>query len=476
MRILIACSWSLPHAGGVSTYVNQLLTGLQRAGHQVHTFSPTPDGQGFHIPERNAVIDKNALRPLLAHQTYSYTGPHIPNLDPWITYSEIERYTLEAAASYFGVSDYDVIHAQDIVSAHAISRVKPPHVALVTTIHGCLAKEWFVKLKEMGLPEQDTTSPLWFYSVMREHIGATVGDITIAPSNWLKELLVNEFSVPENRVIVSHYGIDIDKFLLSMNREPITIKPASKTVLLCPARFDVVKGHIHLVHALARLKEERTDWVCWLAGDGSLREAVMQAVSELGLDEQILFLGNRADIPQLIGQADFVVLPSIQDNQPFAVIEAQVAGKPLIVSDAGGIPEMLPPPFNQHISRAGDSEQLYLSIKNALDHADASHVTALSAKEWALQHWSLQHLTERMLDLYGQTISKRPARSQSAAPLPEPLTSANAELQSEAATDQQPKGKAAHRKWKVRKRRRSVFKRRKRSSLFGKRRRARKSR
>jgi glycosyltransferase involved in cell wall biosynthesis len=409
MRILIACSWSLPHAGGVNTYVNQLTKGLQLAGHHVDIFSSTPDGLGFYIPSKNLFIDKSKLRSLIANRTKRYMNRHLPGIDPWIKQSEIERYCIEAAAMYFGLTEYDLIHAQDIVSAHALSRVKPLHTPLVTTIHGCLAKEWFVKLTQMGFTDQDKSSPLWHYSTLREYLGATVSDVTISPSQWLKDILVKEFSVPEHPIIVSHYGFDIDEFTQNMMREslsPIT-KPAAKKIFLCPARFDVVKGHIHLIHALAKLKEERSDWVCWLVGEGYLREELMQTANQLGLADNVIFTGNREDVPQLIRQADFVVLPSVQDNQPFAIIEAQIAGKLVITSDAGGIPEMVTPSLTGLVFHAGDIDQLYFSLRSALEE-DSTTLSDMAnlAKQWGENHWALPAMTSRLLGLYELARSK----------------------------------------------------------------------
>ncbi|WP_052350396.1 glycosyltransferase family 4 protein [Paenibacillus gorillae] len=416
MRILIACSWSLPHAGGVNTYINQLVKGLQRAGHLVDIFSPTPDGQGYYIPGKELMIDKSKLKPLIADQAVRSLDQQLPGADPWIIESEIERYCLEAAAAYCGLAEYDLIHAQDIVSAHAMSRVKPPNTPLVTTIHGCLTREWFVRLKTLGLTDQTTSSPLWHYSALREYLGATVSDITISPSQWLKRVLIEDFNVPEESLLVSHYGIDIEQFQQQMMRDSAIVKPAAEKVFICPARFDVVKGHTHLIHALAKLKAERADWVCWLVGDGALREDMMQLTDQLGLKDHIVFMGNRNDIPELIRLADFIVLPSMQDNQPFAIIEAQIAGKPVISSNAGGIPEMVTHLWNGLVFHAGDIDQLHACLKTALDDAPLLSSMANQAKAYGERHWSLSAMTSRVVDLYELARSKHPVQAIEPAP------------------------------------------------------------
>lgn len=73
-------------------------------------------------------------------------------------------------------------------------------------------------------------------------------------------------------------------------------------------------------------------------GDGPIRNQLEQSVSQLGLGQQVSFLGhqNNMALPQ---EADLIVLPSIHDNLPFVVMEAQVAGKPIIASDTGEYPK-----------------------------------------------------------------------------------------------------------------------------------------
>lgn len=400
MNILIVCSWALPHAGGINTYVNQLKQGLRLAGHTVDVFSPTPDGQGFYIPERVLFLEKSRIYPLIESKTNRFLDLTIPGVDPIIKHSEAERYCIEIAARYFGLDGYDLIHAQDIVSAHAFSRIKPVRTALVSTFHGCLAKEWFVKLKEMGLPEQDSNSPLWRYSALRETIGATVSDVTITPSLWLKKLFVEEFSVPEQKIVVCPYGIDVEQFHQRMQQNTGIVKNPKRKVFICPARFDAVKGHIYLLHAFAQLKAERSDWECWLVGDGALLEKMRETAKQLGIGDHMIFMGSREDVPSLIRLADFFVLPSIQDNQPFAVIEAQISGKPIIVSNAGGIPEMIEHLQTGLVFPAGDSNHLYFFLRIALENETLMRSLALRGQTRGNHKWALTTMTANLLPLY----------------------------------------------------------------------------
>jgi glycosyltransferase involved in cell wall biosynthesis len=153
-----------------------------------------------------------------------------------------------------------------------------------------------------------------------------------------------------------------------MNKDSLLGRPHNKTVIACAARLSEEKGHKYLLEALAKLKQERNDWVCWLMGDGKLREELEQQTKELNLEQQVLFMGKQQNVPALLKMVDICVLPSIQDNLPFAVMEAQLAGKPMIVTDAGGLPEMVQHQVNGLVAKAGDSESIYQNIKVMMDN------------------------------------------------------------------------------------------------------------
>lgn len=79
----------------------------------------------------------------------------------------------------------------------------------------------------------------------------------------------------------------------------------------------------------------------WIAGDGPLREALQAEATRLGLIASLDFLGARRDVPQLLQGADALVMTSITEGQPMALLEAMAAGLPCIATEVGGIPGLL---------------------------------------------------------------------------------------------------------------------------------------
>jgi glycosyltransferase involved in cell wall biosynthesis len=104
-----------------------------------------------------------------------------------------------------------------------------------------------------------------------------------------------------------------------------------------------VKGHIHLLRALRRLGDEQSalDWRAAIAGRGEEESALREYLSESSLSERVTLLGYREDVPDLLAAADIYVMPSLSEGMPLALIEAMFAGKAIVASGVGGIPEVV---------------------------------------------------------------------------------------------------------------------------------------
>ncbi|WP_277567560.1 glycosyltransferase family 4 protein [Cohnella ginsengisoli] len=208
----------MPHIGGVDLYVRQLKNGLERRGHKVDILSRLPDGSGYSLLNKGAAVLRSAIHPLVEANAKGYFEDHIPDLDPLIQELEIERYAYELGAAYFDVGSYDLIHAQDIISAKALSRIKKPDTALVTTIHGYWAGEWFLTLREQRmLDDPARRERLWQYAGFREQSGLIPADAATLPTNWMRDIMSNDFAVPLEKLTVVPNGIDIGDFMKRMN-------------------------------------------------------------------------------------------------------------------------------------------------------------------------------------------------------------------------------------------------------------------
>jgi glycosyltransferase involved in cell wall biosynthesis len=404
MKILIATYWLLPHVGGVWVYIQDLKAGLERLGHEVDILARHPDEQSYYIVNTGRRVEKDQFKRVVEGEIRAILAPHMNRIDPWIVEQEIELCAYALAASYFGLEKYDVIHTQDVISSRALWQIKPNGVTLLNTIHGCLAAEYWVSTE--GKPPSES---IWRYACAREYYGATSSDLSIVPTKWLHKTL-SGYLVPPDHMEVVPYGMDIASYMQRMN-EPTNFQlPNAMNVIVCPARLDKVKGHSCLLDALSNLKQSRRDWVCLFLGDGHLRAELEVKTALLGLNANVIFTGNRHDVPALLKHADIVVLASLSDNQPYAVMEAQVSRKPVVVSNAGGIPEMVKHNQTGMVSQAGDSNGLARCLGMLLEDRTLRERLANNGYRWGSKQWSLTTMMDRTMRIYENLVNHRVSR------------------------------------------------------------------
>jgi len=111
-----------------------------------------------------------------------------------------------------------------------------------------------------------------------------------------------------------------------------------RPIVFAAGRLVAQKGYPVLLAAATRWQQRDPVPLLVIAGEGPLAAALAQQARNTGIE--VRFLGQRADIPVLLGAADVVVVPSVWEGQPLIVQEALRMGRPLVAARVGGIPEV----------------------------------------------------------------------------------------------------------------------------------------
>jgi glycosyltransferase involved in cell wall biosynthesis len=150
-------------------------------------------------------------------------------------------------------------------------------------------------------------------------------------------------------------------------------------VIAAVGRLSVEKGHRYLLSALPAVAARHPAVRCWIAGQGPLEGALRQQIGDLGLTGVAELVGYCEDVEDVLGQADLFVMPSLYEGFGNALLQAMVAGLPVVASDlpvvrddiaGGGRGVVLVPP--------GDVEALAGAIGTLV--ADAGARAGLSAR------------------------------------------------------------------------------------------------
>jgi glycosyltransferase involved in cell wall biosynthesis len=353
--------------GGITSYVLTLACGLKKKGHQVYVASSA----GELIPEfMNAGIQ--------------YV--HIPirtkkEISPGVIFS------------FFKLSAF--IKKNNIQLVHSQSRT--------TQVLGCLLA------KASGVSHVSTCHGFFRVRPLRKIIPCW-GTKTIAISQAVKEHLVKDFGLAQERIRMIHSGIDADKFQgprampagEAGNNPELKKKGlglSSGPVVGVIARLSSEKGHSYLIQALKIVLQKIPQAQLLIVGDGKMREGLVKLTQDLGLERNVFFISANRQTKELFLVMDVFVMPSLKEGLGLALMEAMAYGLAVVGTDVGGIKTLIRDQENGILVKPAESESLALAISELLDDSTKREKLGNNARTFILQEFSAEKMvleTERM--------------------------------------------------------------------------------
>ena len=156
-----------------------------------------------------------------------------------------------------------------------------------------------------------------------------------ACSEKAAEWIYPEEMIRDNRVTVIRNGVDTSRFrydptIRNESRKKLGVE--GKLVIGNVARFKTVKNHTFMIDVFKELHSIRPESVLIFVGVGELMEPMKDKVKTMGLEDSVLFLGGRTDVPDLMNAFDVLFLPSLNEGLPLVGIEAQCVGLPVVTA------------------------------------------------------------------------------------------------------------------------------------------------
>jgi glycosyltransferase involved in cell wall biosynthesis len=170
-------------------------------------------------------------------------------------------------------------------------------------------------------------------------------------------------------------------------------------ILTLVGRLSPPKTPEVFVDAAVRVVESHPDARLLLVGDGAKRAAVEAQIERLGLHGNVLLLGLRSDVPELVAASDVVVHSSTHEGLPKTVLEGIAAGKPVIATAVGGVPAVLVDGVSGLLVEPLDPEGLAAAMTRLLDDQAMGERLASAAAE-RLPEFSLDRTVEDTERLY----------------------------------------------------------------------------
>lgn len=177
-----------------------------------------------------------------------------------------------------------------------------------------------------------------------------------------------------------------------------------------PARLEPVKGHAFFLDAIGALQREtKRPFVVLFAGEGPLRAELDARAQALGLAAHVRFLGFVEDMVGLLKAADIVALPSEKEGIPRVVMEAMLAGLPVVATDVLGTREVVVNGVTGYLAPFGDPAAMAKSLAYLVERPEACRRMGVAGRERALSRFDDRKVAARVEDLYTALLRERRA-------------------------------------------------------------------
>jgi glycosyltransferase involved in cell wall biosynthesis len=176
-------------------------------------------------------------------------------------------------------------------------------------------------------------------------------------------------------------------------------------VILCVARLEPVKNHALLFDALERLRGYAPE--VWLVGDGPSQAEYEADLARRGLAAQVRFLGYRYDVPALTAQADVVVLTSLKEGIPRALMQAMSVGVPVVATDVKGSREVVRNGRTGFLVPLGDAVALADRLAALFDSPALRAELGAAGAAHAQAHFDEESVVRRLVGIYREALAVR---------------------------------------------------------------------
>jgi len=234
-------------------------------------------------------------------------------------------------------------------------------------------------------------------------------DKVISVSHSGKKHLVEYFGIPQEKIVVIHNAIpplsepnptQINKLL-----KEIKVKKGSRIVCTI-ARLHKQKGHKYLFEAIPTILSQINDVHFILAGDGYLKQSLIDLAIKLKISEYVHFLGERKDIPVILGASDIMVLPSLQEGFSLVILEAFSLGIPCVVTNVGGNNELVVNGETGFVVEAKNSTLLANAIITILSNDEKCKAMGAKAKKLVNRKFKFNQMILKIELVYKNCLKK----------------------------------------------------------------------
>jgi glycosyltransferase involved in cell wall biosynthesis len=227
---------------------------------------------------------------------------------------------------------------------------------------------------------------------------------TVAVSKHLADAMSHDLLVPRSQIATISNGVRHASADGTPIRDQLRLG-AGDRLLVSVGNLYAVKGHVHLIDALALLADRHPAVHLAICGRGDLESALLARARELRLPN-VHLLGLRADVAAVLAAADVFVLPSLSEGLPLALLEAMFAGCPIVASDVGEVAAALGHGEAGALVEAGNPAALAASLDSLLSDPARARVLGERARARAAAEYDVSHMVRCYRSIYDRLLTR----------------------------------------------------------------------
>lgn len=378
--------------GGIATFSLDTALILKSHGHNVTVFSQSLTGS--HVSERQG-IQVHKIKVPRPFGSYRVLPAFIVGFNFAVMREVIRCHRKKP---------FDVIDAPDHL-AEGLFTTLLPHIPVVTRLHTPYAL-----LVAMGLNNYRKGFSYWFIKTV-EKIALQRSQVLYAPTEDLVRRCEELFSL--ERLPVKIFGYPLDLNLFSPSSDNDHIEPPR---ILFVSRLEQRKGIETIAAAFPQIRAQYPGATLTLVGHdtpniqgfSSARQYLVSVFAQAGCTDAVRFADYvpLEQLPEIFHAHDIVWVPSMYDNYPLICLEAMACGKAVVVSDAGGLPEIVQHNETGLIFEKGNADGLVQETLKLCTSVELRRFLGENARVYCETHCSEDTIYEKNMHLYEFAIAR----------------------------------------------------------------------
>ncbi|NER91203.1 glycosyltransferase family 4 protein [Moorena sp. SIO3A2] len=296
---------------------------------------------------------------------------------------------------------FDVVHTHSskagILGRVAARITKVPVV--VHTIHGFAFHDFMPSWKRQ-----------LYINLERSMRPCTDFFLTVSELNRKQAIQLGILSQEKSQTVYS--GIDFSKLdrpcHLPQLRQQLEI-PDGWQVIVMVGRLDEQKAPYYLIEAFAQVLKHSPETLLLLVGEGELQPRLQTQTQQLGIENQVKFLGSREDVPEILKIADIFALSSLWEGLGRAMTEAMLLGKPVVVPNIYGIPETVHHGETGLLFPAKDVAKLAHHLVYLLQNPQERERLGHNAQQLTRKLFDVAQMVQQIEQIYQQLLNQKPS-------------------------------------------------------------------